>query len=91
VPEKTDDPAPLLPPAAEKVLTGEGDGEAVEAVKLKRELADERSGRKKDQTRLAELEDENRQLKKPPAPPPPPPVKEKKGWMDGATFFNEDD
>jgi hypothetical protein len=49
--------------------------DAAEIVRLNRELESERSGRKKDQTRLAELEDENRRLKQPPATPATPPRK----------------
>lgn len=83
-------PAPSLegapPPAAELVLESDAaEGEAAELVRLRRQLEDERTGRKRDQQRLAELEDENRRLKTPPAPKP---AAQKRSFLDGATFFD---
>lgn len=73
------------PPAAATVIgSAVSEGDAGEIVKLKRDLDDERAGRKKDQTRLSELEDENRRLKTPPAPAPAP---EKRSWLEGATLL----
>src|SRR5436853_3233162 len=74
------------PPAAETVLNSDAnESDAKDLVKLRRELDDEKEGRKKDQTRVAELEDENRRLKTPAKPPEKAP--EKKGWLEGNTFF----
>lgn len=55
-------PPPTPPPAAQIVQEGQ---------RTERELALERKLKDRE-TRLAELEDENRQLKTPPAPPAPP-------------------
>jgi hypothetical protein len=74
--------APLAPPpATEIVLKGakrEGD------VALERTL-------KERETRIAELEDENRTLKTPPTPTPPPTPAKKKSWLKGWTLFPDDD
>ncbi len=67
------------PPAAEIVLKGG---------KTERESALE-SETKTLQTRLSELEDENRQLKTIPKPKDPP-ARQKKSWLSGLTFFDED-
>ena len=77
------------PPAAEKVIESNvNESDAAEIVRLKRDLEDERGGRKKEQTRLSELEDENRRLKEPvPVPVKQKAAVEKKGFLDGATFF----
>lgn len=78
------------PPAAEKVLSSDAKEEdAAELVRLRRELDEEKAGRKKDQTRLSELEDENRRLKDVPKPKPsdPQPEKTKRSFLEGATFF----
>lgn len=62
------------PPGAEIVLNSDvKESDAAEIVRLKRELDEEKAGRKKDQTRLSELEDENHRLKQ----PVPVPVKKK--------------
>ena len=58
---------------------------AGEAVELRRKLDAETATRIDREKRVAELEDENHRLK---TPPPPPPVKQKKSWLDGATFFD---
>jgi hypothetical protein len=78
------------PPAAETVLASDAkESDAAELVRLKRELDEEKSGRKKDQTRLSELEDENRRLKDVPKPKAgdPKPEVTKRSFLDGATFF----
>jgi len=65
------------------------EGDAGELIRVKRDLDQERAGRKKDQTRVAELEDENRRLKAVPVPSvvaAAEPVK--KSWLKGATFFD---
>jgi hypothetical protein len=53
--------------------------------KTEREVHLERSLRERE-TRLAELEDENRQLKALPSPTRKP---DKDTWLDGNTFFDE--
>ena len=69
---------PSPPPAAKTVVEGtKGEKE----VALEGEL-------KKRETRIAELEDENHQLKTPPTPKPKPAPK-KKSWLDGLTFFED--
>lgn len=74
-------PEPAPPPAAKIVLEG---------TKTERELTLERQLKDRE-TRISELEDENRGLKTPPAPPQARPgQKEKKSWLSGATFFSED-
>ena len=70
---------PETPPAAKVV---------VEGTKTERELRLERDLKVRE-TRLAELEDENRQLKTLPKPPGPPPAREKSSWLSGATFFED--
>jgi hypothetical protein len=89
-PAGTPAPAGDPPKAAAKVKKSKArEGDALTLVELERQLSDERAGRKKDQTRLSELEDENRRLKNPGTLPAkdPPKADEKKGWLDGATFF----
>ena len=80
-------PDPAAPPAAAVVLASDvSESDAGELVKTKRELEDERKARKGEQTRLSELEDENRRLKSAglnPNPPPAPAAKQKRGWLDG--------
>lgn len=70
-------PTPAPPPAAKTVLEGR---------KTEGELALERKLKERE-TRLAELEDENRVLKTPPPRPKPAAPPEKKSWLSGATFF----
>lgn len=60
-------PAPASPPAAEAVLNGD---RSERELKLQEDLEAERAGRKKDQIRLSQLEDENQRLKSPPDAPP---------------------
>lgn len=67
-------PANSPPPAAEIVLTG---------TKNEREAALERDLKVRE-SRINELEDENRKLKTPPAPRP----QQKKDWLEGGTFFH---
>jgi hypothetical protein len=71
-PQSTTPAAP--PPAATAVVNGKTESE----VNLERQLEEERSGRKKDQTRLSELEDENLRLKK--AQQEPSDGKTSDGW-----------
>jgi hypothetical protein len=59
----------------------------LEGTRSEKEAALERELRERE-TRVAELEDENRRLKDIPKPKAQP---KKKGWMDGATFFDEDE
>ena len=70
-------PPPTPPPAAETVLNGT---RSEKEVALEREL-------KAREIQIAELQDEHRRLKD--IPKPPKPVAKKKGWLDGATFFDE--
>ena len=69
------------PPAARIVLEG---------TKTEREVALERTLKARE-TRLSELEDENRRLKAPAPTPEPLPEAEKRSWLDGATFFDDDE
>ena len=75
------------PPAAETVINSDArEGDAAEIVRLRRELAESSTGRKAAEIRLSELEDENWRLKTPEAAP----IKQaaqKKGFLEGATFF----
>jgi len=65
----------------------------LEGTKTERELALAR--RLKDrEMKIAELEDENRQLKAIPRTPPPPPPRapnapEKASWLRGCTFWED--
>lgn len=67
--------------------SGANEADAGELVKTKRQLEDERKARKLEQTRLSELEDENRRLKSAglaPGPHPAPPAPAvKKSWLAG--------
>jgi hypothetical protein len=58
----------------------------LEGTKTERELALERQMKERE-TRVAELEDENRRLKTPPAAKPP---QEKPSWLAGSTFFADE-
>lgn len=73
------------PPAAGVVAGGTlSESDAAELVRLRQEKADLGKLVKDRETRLAELEDENRQLKN----PVPPAVVQKKGFLDGlAEYF----
>ena len=75
------------PPAAALVADAPTDG-APAPDTTPQELTAERAERKREQVRLAELEDENRRLKTAPAPAA---RQQKKGWLHGATFFDEED
>ena len=71
-------PSPALPPAANQVKHSDAkESDAGEIVALKRALEDERAARKKEQIRLAELEDAHTRR------PPQERAPEKKGWLDG--------
>lgn len=73
-----DSRAPVqAPPAAETVLEG---------TRTEKELTLERNIKERER-RIAELEDENHQLKTPPSMPARP-APEKKSWLKGATFFD---
>jgi len=71
--------APIPPPAATIVAEGP---------RNEREVALERDLKQRE-TRLAELEDENRRLKV--VTHSPKAEKAKKGWLSGATFFPDED
>ena len=66
------------PPAAKVVAEGNlTESDAAELARLRIEAAELSRTVKARETRLSELEDENRRLKAPPAAP------EKKAWLDG--------
>lgn len=72
--------------AAEKVISSEvTEDDAAELVKTKRDLDEERKTRKQRETRISELEDENRRLKTPPSDDKS--SKQKQSFLDGLTFF----
>ncbi len=73
------------PPAAGVVAGGSlSESDAAELVRLRQEKADLGKLVKDRETRLAELEDENRQLKN----PVPPAVVQKRSFLDGlAEYF----
>jgi hypothetical protein len=75
------------PPAAEKVLSSDVDEKAAaEIVRLNRELSERDGTIKERETRISELEDENRTLKN----PQPVPIKKaadaKKNFLKGFPF-----
>jgi len=76
---------PGTPPAAGVVISGKlSEGDAAELVRLRQEKEDLGKLVKDRETRLAELEDENRRLKTPPTPA----AVQKKGFLDGlAEYF----
>ncbi len=78
-------PSPGTPPAATVVAQGKlSEADAAELVRLRQEKADLGKLVKDREVRLAELEDENRQLKN----PTPPAVVQKRGFLDGlAEYF----
>ena len=87
-PDPTDAPGgpPAPPPAAQTVIDSPAvEGDAAEIVRLRRENDETSRKLKARETRVSELEDENRQLKAVPTPPQPP--KQKKDWLEGNTFF----
>jgi hypothetical protein len=73
------------PPAAALVAKSDAsEGDALEIVRLKREKEDADKKLKERETRLSELEDENRRLKNPPAPPvKEKSLREKLAWLNG--------
>ena len=79
-PPTTEAPPAGPPPSAKVVLEG---------TKTEKELALERQLRERE-TRMAELEDENHQLKQIPKPPAPS-AKEKRKWYEGWTFYDQED
>jgi len=70
---------PAAPPPAAQIV--------VQGTKTEREMVLERELRERE-TRLSEVEDENRRLKDVPKPKPPRP-EAKKHWLSGATFFED--
>ena len=88
-----DDPSstenPGSPPQAAEVVAGSetDESETGDLLAARRDLAAEKAGRKAEQTRLASLEDENRRLKDVPKPA----ARQKRSWLDGATFFHPED
>lgn len=92
-PAKSEGP-PLAAPASPKPASPLADPPiaaktVLEGVRTEKELALERKLKERE-TRLAELEDENRTLKTPPprSVAPTQAVKQKKSFLDGATFFD---
>lgn len=82
------DGAGAPPPAAETVLNSDAkEGDAAEIVRLKRECEGKDKTIKDRETRIAEIEDENRRLKNPEVVPIKQATAQKKGFLDGATFF----
>jgi hypothetical protein len=74
------------PPAAAVVLNSDvREEDAAELVRLRRDNEDLGKKKREVETRVSELEDENRRLKTIPAPPA---ALEKKGFLEGATFFD---
>jgi hypothetical protein len=79
---------PDAPPAAAEVVLGSDakEGDAAEIVRLNRELSERDGKLKKHETRISELEDENRTLKN----PQPVPIKKaddvKKSFLKGFPF-----
>jgi len=76
---------PGNPPAAAVVASGKlSEADAAELVRLRAEKDELGKLVKERETRLAELEDENRRLKSPPTPA----AVQKKGFLDGlAEYF----
>lgn len=62
-------PAPALPPVAETVLTGD---RTERELQLIAELERERAGRRSEQTKISQLEDQLHRLTTPPEPDPDP-------------------
>jgi hypothetical protein len=86
-PEAPSSPSPALPPAADKVTHSDAkESDAASLVALQRELADEKSSRKKDQTRISELEDQIHALKQ--LPRESKTRDQKRGWLDGCTLLD---
>lgn len=79
-PEPSNPPLPCpAPPAVAKTV--------LEGTKSEKEASLEKSLKDRE-TRISELEDENRRLKTPPDPSKgSDPGSQKKGWLEGATFF----
>jgi hypothetical protein len=60
----------------------------LEGTKTERDVAADKK-LKDAQTRIAELEDQQRTLTTPPAPPAPTAKDVKKSFLDGGTFFHD--
>ena len=73
------------PPAADIVLKTPAieEADAAALVQTRRELEAERKDRKKEQTRISELEDENRRLKNIPNLAPEKAKEQKKSFLSG--------
>lgn len=73
------------PPVAEKIVNNPEvkETDAADLIKLRGELSDREKKLKERETRISELEDENRTLRTPPAPKPKPEPKEKEQFMKG--------
>ena len=80
-PRQTQAPVPTPPPAARTVITGE---------KSEREIALEQR-LKLTENRVNVLEDETSTLKTVPKLPDPQPQPKKKDFLEGLTFFEDDD
>jgi colicin import membrane protein len=76
---------PSPPPAAKTVLTGT---KTERELALEREVEQSKTALKQRESRINELEDENRQLKTPPPGPAKEAKKKKKRFLEGATFFD---
>lgn len=82
-PPSAPDPSSNLPPAAAVVAAGSlGESDAAELVRLRQEKEETARTLKARESRVAELEDENRRLKT-----PPPEAPEKFAFLRGGTFF----
>lgn len=79
--------SPSSPPAATVVASAPATEDASELVKLRQERDTLQSITKARETRISELEDENKRLKF----PTPPVQAAKKSWMDGIKEFFPDD
>lgn len=79
--------SPSSPPAATVVSSAPATEDASELVKLRQERDTLQSSVKARETRISELEDENKRLKF----PTPPVQAAKKSWLDGIKEFFPDD
>lgn len=78
------------PPAASAVMRSDlVESDAAELVRLRRERDELSRARRDLETRVSEVEDENRRLKTlPPTVPPRAAEKQKRSFLHGATFFD---
>lgn len=86
-PPPANNPPADPPPAADVVNKG---AKTERELALEQELEAERNGRKKDQTRLSELEDENHRLKEIPADRSKPKTKKSAGPISRILGWDED-